>query len=137
MRKPSAKAVALCLAALAAFALPWALNPPRPGSPPPDLPSQAPPDEVQAEVRELLTEVPPLMPVVVQMDPVEHGWYGLTTCRDGVWYIYLRASNPPEFQQEVLVHEWAHCLAGSQAGHGDEWGRAYARAFRAWYDVAE
>jgi len=35
----------------------------------------------------------------------------------------------------VLIHEYAHFLvweSGGDSGHGDDWGREYARVFRVW-----
>lgn len=94
---------------------------------------------IQRQVNELLLECPPSAPVLVLTDRLmaTYGWYGVSWLEGGVWHIVLDEDNSPDMQQAVLVHEWAHILAGAGAAHGDEWGRVLARVTRAWYDLPE
>lgn len=51
--------------------------------------------------------------------------------------IYITLSNTIRLREkkEVLLHEWAHALAGwDDEPHSGDWGKKYAQLCRWWYD---
>jgi len=112
------------------------------------------PERFHAEVRKLreLTDsyddLSPAHPVSVRLEK-EHSRFGddtyATTRFDGdqyviqVWEGYLH--HGIAHVKEMLVHEWAHCLAWDHEAtssddehHSDSWGTAYAKLYRAFIE---
>lgn len=63
------------------------------------------------------------------------GLYGRSSEGPSGYWIEVNDRVPDEYQQEVLIHEWAHCrarhkLAPGEDAHGPTWGVEYAVAFR-------
>lgn len=95
----------------------------------------------------LRLECPPLLPVRVRSPWRDCGHFGLTNLsRDGAHFNVtiprrvrdrstgrVRAVTRQELL-DSLCHEWAHVLtwhADDHEAHGAEWGRQYARCYRA------
>lgn len=105
-----------------------------------------------ANLQRLRHWCPPSKPVVVYRVQ-KHPWYGALDQRDGRLIITIRIDDDPREECETLIHEWAHALTYNESRpeeqfdlswglvvhtcplpwviHGDEWGAAYARCYRA------
>lgn len=58
---------------------------------------------------------------------------------DGSRYlIRINHNKPADSAIDTLLHEWAHCHApiyANKTSHTDEWGVAYAKAYRVWETI--
>lgn len=91
------------------------------------------------KIMRILRVVPTPKPVIVQRRPilpvsangVKAIECGYTFFRPRVTVILINSGLPSIVQEETLVHEYAHAVAGVE-GLGPEWGIAYARVWRAY-----
>lgn len=99
--------------------------------------------EVQSALESLQTNAAPQSPyvrsvTVVIMDLSAQGLWGYTADNgDGHWLIALHAGMCPPLMVDVLIHEWAHLLAGyagtcNEDQHGPIFGVCWAEAYRAY-----
>lgn len=110
-------------------------------------PVQAPPvhDDglmtVETALHRLAERCPLPRDAVVQAVPLKASVvWGQTWSRDGVLNIRIDSGACVAKQVDVLIHEWAHAMVwdylfnlGEASSHGDVWGLAYSRAYRAVY----
>lgn len=88
--------------------------------------------KVRRVLQRLREGCPAPMPVAVRVvnRPKSSHW-GYAGKRKGSFSIELHRACDA-VQVDTLIHEWAHCLSwGADAiDHGDEFGKAWARAYR-------
>lgn len=116
--------VYLLVAVLCALSTCWFLRPDYPWLP--------------EEVALLRDALPPDLPVMVLVEATP-GCYGSCTAedsdadgRDDIYLIRITPGHEDAVARDTLYHEWAHILSWNETEeHGDAWGVAYARVYRA------
>lgn len=100
--------------------------------------------EVQAALESLQTRAAPQSPyiqsvtVVIQDLSAQKLWGYTDDLGGGHWLIALHAGMCPPLMVDVLIHEWAHLLAGyagtcDEDSHGPIFGVCWATAYRAYH----
>lgn len=86
---------------------------------------------VTASVELLQERLPPGVQVEVGYEPALEPYLGVTyDLEDGSYLILIDSDLSVEAQWVVLIHEWAHVLAGVEGQHDDPWGIEQARVYR-------
>ena len=89
------------------------------------------PRAMTASVSLLKSRLPAGVSVEVGYEPALEPYLGVTyDLGEGQFLILIDSDLSPEAQWVVLIHEWAHALAGTEAQHGDVWAIEQARVFR-------
>lgn len=76
---------------------------------------------------------------LIVTDLSSQGLWGFTQDQgDGTWIIVLHSGMCPPLMVDVLIHEWAHLLAGyagpcDEDSHGPIFGVCWAAAYRAYH----
>ncbi len=95
-----------------------------------------------AALRDLRKKVPTAFPVQVRRKdiPASECCFGTCTFDGNIFKITIDKSISNDMAVETLIHEWAHVIAWTHEhdtvdDHGPEWGLAYSRVFRAFFEV--
>ena len=66
--------------------------------------------------------------------------HGYSDLRQKRFFININSVAQYELRVDAIIHEWAHCLTPGiweKEEHGKDWGRAYAKIYRAFVKWSE
>lgn len=88
--------------------------------------------QFQRVIRFLKKTLPPEYPVRVRRTNIANNLDGDCKLKDGQFFIRIDKTLPEYYAIDVLLHEFAHCLAWGKDDdhHGLNWGKAYSLVYR-------
>jgi hypothetical protein len=97
---------------------------------------------LEQALRRLADRCPLPCDAVVELKPIQEAVWGTTRREGGVVLIDLSSGGCVPVQVNTLIHEWAHAMVldfthkfGESSSHGDLWGAAFSRAYRAVFQM--
>ena len=83
-------------------------------------------------MRFLKKELPPEYPVQVRRTKIAQNLDGDCRLKEERFYIRIDKMLPEYYAIDVLLHEFAHCLAWGKDNdhHGPNWGKSYSLVYR-------